>query len=367
MLKLKKLIGTLLIGTMCFSFISISSYAATTKNNSSNNPYVQLYLDEKNNKPNVPTKDYLVDPNVEEQIIISALNDYYAEDKEVANVLKKYINDFNLERDTLATKKDGKITTMRNIEKIYSHVKNYQDQIILKGYLERYARSSNDEVSLAFLDKLTPPVKTNNIKNILDKQRNKSISVLSSSYNGTYNYYGAADWAYNNYSYYNPRYPAFNNGYGSDCTNFVSQAMHEGGGMPMQGNWYCFCHNTTYPSPANATQLNYSWSLADPSPWVSVKEFESFWRARANASYVSTSYYASNHSSIYAGSTCKGDVVILHKGISDFITVPTHCMIISAYSDGNADFLMAAHSNPRKDYALLLAIQDYAEIEFIEF
>lgn len=49
-------------------------------------------------------------------------------------------------------------------------------------------------------------------------------------------YAGAAWGSGNNYEY-NPKYRDYN-GIGGDCTNFVSQVLHEGGGLPMDNVWH---------------------------------------------------------------------------------------------------------------------------------
>jgi energy-coupling factor transporter ATP-binding protein EcfA2 len=117
----------------------------------------------------------------------------------------------------------------------------------------------------------------------------------------------------------------------------------------------------------NAEQLNYSWSLSDPSPWISVSEFDKFWRPKATARYYSHDYYTANHETIYGYAIYRGDAVILHKGIAGWITIPTHAMIISRYDTANKDFKLAGHSNERQAYPLLSAIANYSEVEFISF
>lgn len=58
-----------------------------------------------------------------------------------------------------------------------------------------------------------------------------------------YDGWGAASYADKYWKYYNGQYPKFT----SDCTNFVSQAMYEGGGIPFdkdgifsRDRWYCY-------------------------------------------------------------------------------------------------------------------------------
>lgn len=134
----------------------------------------------------------------------------------------------------------------------------------------------------------------------------------------------------------------------------------------MADTWYCYKKNSTYQSPADADQLNYSWSLADPSPWISVVEFNSYWRPKSTVHGYDNDNYVQNHTTIYNQPIYKGDVVVFHKGTAGFITWPTHVMIISEYDSTNSDFLLAGHSNNRQAYPLLSAITDYSYIEFFE-
>lgn len=171
----------------------------------SKNPYVQAYLNEKNNKfstsisENKP-EEYLVDPEVEEKIIIATLEEYYIEDMEVANILKKYFDDPNTELNVLAAERDDKISTMKNIKKIYFEIDNEYEQEKLRCYLERYARGTQDEVSIEFLSELIPQY--NSISSPVEDIE-KQVDVLGNdinlsnvnlaSYIGSYNRSGAAD------------------------------------------------------------------------------------------------------------------------------------------------------------------------------
>lgn len=183
----------------------------------------------------------------------------------------------------------------------------------------------------------------------------------------TYRYDGgtAANWAYNNYNKYSTNFPAFKV-WGSDCTNFVSQALYAGG-KSMAGNWYCYKKNSKYLVPTNATQLNYSWRLSDPSPWISVVTFNDYWKPKSTVHGYDNDNYKTNHAAIYQGvSIYRGDVVVLHKGVAGWITYPTHVMIISDYDLNNKDFKLAGHSKERQAYPLLQAITGYSYVEFFE-
>ncbi|WP_243653077.1 amidase domain-containing protein [Tumebacillus sp. BK434] len=183
--------------------------------------------------------------------------------------------------------------------------------------------------------------------------------------NAVYDGYTAGTWAYNNYNNYDPAFPAFIGTFGSDCTNFVSQAMWHGG-KAMAGDWYIYKKNSTYQFPNSAPELNYSWTLSDPSPWISVKEFNAYWRPKSVIHAYNHSQYVTNHATAYRSSIFKGDVVVFHRGVADFIVLPSHVMIISGYDATNQDFLLAGHSNNRQALPLLSAISGYSYIEFFE-
>jgi len=128
----------------------------------------------------------------------------------------------------------------------------------------------------------------------------------------------------------------------------------------------CLQEKFDIPFTKSAYELNYSWDLADPSPWISVDAFNAYWRPKSTVHDYDHDNYVRNHKSIYNQPIYKGDVVVFHKGIAGFITWPTHIMIISGYDSANGDFLLAGHSNNRQAYPLLNAISDYSYIEFFE-
>jgi len=380
-MNFRKIFGALLICVVYFASTCISSMAASSiEKVDDQNPYIQEYFKEKNSNPAKGTSETLVDPLVEEKIILSTLQEYYNEDVKVAGILKKFIRITELTNKTTSIKKEDKINIMYNIKKVYPDVKEESDREILKGYLKRYAINSEDEVSISFLNELIPPVKSINRdkeKEDLIKQNKESMNTLNtlntasvtatSSYEGSYSGSSAATWAYGNYNKYSTNFPKLTEGNFSDCTNFVSQAMNVGGGMQTQGTWYCYKKNSTYLTPADVTQLNYSWNLANPSPWISVAQFRSFWSSRATSRLYSYTNYNKNHESIFWEPIYRGDAVILHKGVWGWSTIPTHAMIISLYDYTNKDFLLAAHSNERQAYPLLSAIGAYSAVEFISF
>jgi len=317
------------------------------------NPYINQYMAERNNKHILDNNSLVADPQEEEKIAISVLTYYYEEDVKTGNILSKLYKAPSLFETAISLKKEDKIFIMKKIKDIYSSLKNQSYQETLKGYLQRYAQNSNDAEICEFLNEIST----------ISTQAGTQYAILS--FSGS----SAATWAYNNYNQYNTNFPDMRD-LGGDCTNFVSQALNVGGGMSMQGDWYCYKKNSTYPKPANTTQLNYSWTLADPSPWCSVTNFRSFLSSICSTIHLySYQYYIDNHTSIYNSSIALGDVVLFHQGIFDWITWPSHAMIISQYDTVNHDFKLAGHSNERQAYPLIDALNNnssYVGVEIFE-
>lgn len=87
-----------------------------------------------------------------------------------------------------------------------------------------------------------------------------------------------------NYNKYVDAYPNVHN-IGGDCTNFVSQCLLAGGQLHQDSTWFVKRLNTNYHTISNVSQLNNSWKLSDPSPWISAKEFQSYFNNRRIAIY----------------------------------------------------------------------------------
>ncbi|WP_156424371.1 amidase domain-containing protein [Bacillus sp. FJAT-27445] len=346
MLNILKKSFTIILASLFLLTLSLPS--TPTKAINQDNPYITAYLNEKNQNLTLKVdKDPLVDPVVEDQIIRDALESYYQEDLKVAEYLVEYFGDDGLKEQTISLEKEVRIKIMHKIQEIYTSLEDQDKKSLLFDYLDRYVKGTDDARTKIFLDKVK-------------EKQNNNMNLASS-----YNTYSAADWAYNNYNKYSTNYPNFTGSYGSDCANFVSQAMHVGGGMPKSGNWTITKKNSTYWIINSAYELDYSWTLTDPSPWISVVEFKSYWNPKSTVHSMATSYYKTNHTQVYNRPIYRGGVVILHKGASGFITVPTHVMIISDYDNNNSDFKLAGHSNERQALPLLTAISDYAHLEIL--
>ncbi|WP_132946365.1 hypothetical protein [Tumebacillus sp. BK434] len=128
----------ILIGAMCsLLFLTAPAFAVGERPadvKPASNPYVAQYFLEKANKP---IQSDIVDPAVEDQIVIEALTDYYSEDVKVAKILSTYQKDAFLFNKATSLKKEDKIDVMRTIEKVYKLIENKNDQQMVVGFLER--------------------------------------------------------------------------------------------------------------------------------------------------------------------------------------------------------------------------------------
>ena len=281
-----------------------------------------------------------VDAQANEQILQDTIlnqNYYRFCDMKTGEILEKYdtamngIND--IEYLNLATsmseEKTDRITAMNFITVIYDFVTN-EEKIFLKSYIKNYAPYTNEE----------------NLQNFC--QHLSSITARSTS---EYFAADAIEYAHQYWQNYNDSYPDLNN-LGGDCANFVSQCLHAGG-KQMNGDWYIYQKNSTYMSPTNITQLNYSWDLANPSPWISAEEFNNYWSDFCNTYEYTLSNYQSSHNFIYNSEQIKiGDPFLLLKKVLWWYE-GDHVMIIVGLDQKNNDFIYAGHSNNRIDGKIL--------------
>lgn len=297
----------------------------------------------------------------EEAIILEGLESFWQEDLKVAEILagipNNKINPLIKAGETKIKKKnltdiimsidvDDKVNAIQIIKGVYEDV-NPQEQSLLYGYVERHTKGTNNQEANDFLETL-------NNKKAKEKENMFSIAA---AYNGT----GAGNWAYSYYNYYSVLYPKFTGSFGTNCTNFVSQAMHTGGGLPKQGDWTIRRKNTTYHVINSAAELDYSFELTDPSPWISVVEFSRFWKPKSTVRGATNAQYTTNTSNYRTQKV--GDILIFHKGVAGVVTVPTHLMIITQVTA--SDYNLAGNSNERQAYPLKSAITAYSFIEFV--
>lgn len=312
-------------------FVSPSNSFADTKEN---NEYIKQYYLEHNGDIDLE----------EEKIILEALESYWEDDLKVAEVLTNNTQDTSIKSLVLSTDPEDKIKAIEFIKSIYENV-SVEEQELLHDYVARHYKGTEDPEVQEYLETLDS----------IEKEEQPQLRVAA-SYNGT----AAGNWAYNNYNKYSKNYPKFTGDFGTNCTNFVSQAMHVGGGIPKQGTWTISRKNTKYHVINSAAQLNYSWKLSDPSPWISVKEFSKYWRSKSSVKGVSNAQYVTKPQN-YRNQKV-GDIVIFSKGVAGAITVPTHAMIITQKPAN--DYNLAGNSVERQKLPLKTAIKSYSYIEF---
>lgn len=257
-------------------------------------------------------------------------------DETTGNILEKYDTLLNGANDvdyvslatSLSMDKSDRIAAMNFIIQIYSDVDD-TERVYLKSYIKSYA----------------PYTEEGNLHYFCNE-----LSTTFPSAQVTYSRTNAVEYALDYYNSTNPAYPDLRS-MGGDCANFVSQCLHAGG-KDMTDEWYIEKKNNTYPAPENVTQLNNSWKLADPSPWISAKEFNNYWSDYATTYEYKVTDYKKDHETIYKKSILKGDAVQLLKPVLWWYE-GMHTMIIVGYDASGSDFIYAAHSNDTKDSSIL--------------
>ncbi len=203
----------------------------------------------------------------------------------------------------------------------------------------------------------------------------EGANVYQMTYNGTHNdewlfeiyspaYYKSEGirYAMANYDNYLVTYPNlsnFNNS-GNDCANFVSQCL-AAGGKRYNANWYVYKKNTTYIAPQNSTQLDHTWELSDPSPWISAKKFGYYWSDYATHDTFTPQQIINNNSAT-ATAYGKGDVVQILKHDSfwsDFIGFHTMYVTDVTDSSNKNTFKMTYHSANTLERRLLYICSEY--------
>ena len=158
-------------------------------------------------------------------------------------------------------------------------------------------------------------------------------------------------YATDNYNTYVQAYPNLSNN-GGDCTNFVSQCMLASG-IHYNGNWNILRKNGNYTDITSNAQLNDSWSVSDPSPWISAEEFKNFWVGRVSGAYKGTGQQIiDNPSLIWNLPITQGCVVQRADKFLGDVGKATHSMYITGYLNNNT-YLLTYHSNNTLSKSLL--------------
>jgi hypothetical protein len=246
-------------------------------------------------------------------------------EEKTAKLLSNFFDEDSIAQLVTSVEKEDKVKSMKlmilALEKIE---KSTEESDLFVRYILKYAPYIEDiEI-------------TNHYKELNNNIREEYVSLKTT---WTYNPSTAVLYARTNYNTYNTDFPDCRL-IGGDCTNFVSQCLYTGG-FPMNGSWYCYKKNSTYQKPINTTQLDYSWTLADPSPWISAKQFELKWYPIFSNSNYSGEYVYDNQSTIYGLNYTTGDIVqILEKNFWWYEAF--HSMIITKKQSG--DYKLTYHS-----------------------
>ena len=172
------------------------------------------------------------------------------------------------------------------------------------------------------------------------------------------------NYALQNYNKQSVTYPDITP-LGGDCANFASQCLLAGG-IHFQDYWWIYKKNNTYPAPSSTSQLNNSWDLSDPSPWISAAEFKNDWSSKLTTHDYTAQYILDNPDEVYNSAYYIGDIIqILHKDwLGNFQGY--HTMYISSYGiyNGNYSFQISAHTTDRADYNLLSFCSEYLSSDY---
>lgn len=211
----------------------------------------------------------------------------------------------------------------------------------LNGYIIGYAEGVDDNDIREFIH---------------SKKQAKNNIVLASSYKPL----KAREYAEDYYYYSNiDEYPDLTF-IGGDCANFVSQCIHYAG-KEMDTEWYITKLNNDNNLPDTIKQFNESWDVADPSPWISAKEFGIYWSSNAlhTKTYSVSDYLALSTQLVNGYAT--GDVVMIYKkAIINYYGY--HTMLITKV-DGT-DYLYSGHTESRFDNNLTDALDNYTSSSY---
>ena len=161
----------------------------------------------------------------------------------------------------------------------------------------------------------------------------------------TYNRSGAITYAAQWCNSHNTDYPFYNSNGNTDCANFVSQCMHEGGGMPMK-----------YTTNVNAYDKWYFNSTSDRSPsWTGAQSLRLFIKYNT-VGYPRMGYTFLSESQV--GQLQTGDLVFAlnNDGTSKANRTAKHVAMVS-YVSGNTIYVYA-HSDPKDNEPWRTSLSD---------
>ena len=146
---------------------------------------------------------------------------------------------------------------------------------------------------------------------------------------------------------------------GGDCANFVSQILRKGGYSPDK-KWYIRRKNYKYNIPKNSKELNESWELADPSPWISAKQFNEYWSEIVGGIETDGKVLFGGDPNHLRDNIREGDVVMILKPKFFVLFEGYHTMYVTGVRYipcgedcvGKNEYLMTYHSSDKEDESL---------------
>lgn len=123
-------------------------------------------------------------------------------------------------------------------------------------------------------------------------------------------------------------------------------------------------------SPLNVNQLDASWRLADPSPWISAKQFNLFWSKKYQTETVTGKFITEHPDIIFNAPAYKGDIIqIAGKNFWGGVGAAKHTMIITNYGfdNGPNTFELSYHSSNKKNKSLLEIAKENPDDYFIVY
>ena len=308
---------------------------------------------------------------------VSTGNIEYEDLMELKEDVKAINNDYDLEEELIFETEVGEIINKYSNNKIDFREKatslNYNDrEEVIAEILKIYDLSSTDEKlkldiyvrgALETLITEKPTRQTMNLEkafnSIYENQYNEKDNLsLRASNQDHFDYLNAIWYAHNYYKDYNDNYPNLRD-IGGDCANFVSQILHYGG-YRTDNKWYIKRKNYKYNTPKDIKELNYSWDLADPSPWISAKYFNNYWSNIVETETIDDDDFV-NKNMFNKLNFFKGDTVqLLRKKYFSYYGY--HTMYITDYtnnSKNNRDFAMTYHTRNRIDKPLVDVVEAF--------
>ena len=148
-------------------------------------------------------------------------------------------------------------------------------------------------------------------------------------------------YAKDNFNSYVYAYPNLSN-FGGDCTNFVSQCMLASGRHIDNSAWGIYRKNRNNTEISNVNQLNDSWALTDPSPWISAKQFKKYWSDRVSTYTLKGSEILKDPSKAWNLPIVQGCVIQKADNFLGIQGDATHSMYITGYE--NNSYLLTDHT-----------------------